>query len=260
MLRRGLVHLVLHLEHDGDDLHTVLIGFPIDIVAFTSGPGVVVFLEIRILESRRAELVELDLAVLLERLTDHLRGHFRLQIFIVCDLLIFLIQKEFSRILFLYQCFFQIVLLIGQLRLEVPLLIREFRLKISLLCLDLIHCFHHGNGLLIFKRVQLALKCRGFFFCFSYLCLELLDLLVMLFLHTQANLALTCFDIGFVDLTEVFFHLIYTGIHILLELFVPDLLYDRVHFCIIYRESLSAMRTSKFSHEKPPYSVIIEAA
>ena len=186
--------------------------------------------------------------MLLERLTDHLRRHSRLQIFIVCDLLIFLIQKEFSRILFLYQCFFQIVLLIGQLRLEVPLLVRKFRLKISLLGLDLIHGFHHGNGLLIFKRVQLALKCRGLLFCFSYLRLELLDLLVMLFLHAQADSTLTRLDLCLMDLGKVLLHLFDSGGNRLIEFLITDLRNDRVDRGIIYFKCFPAMRALQFCH------------
>ena len=83
------VHLVLHLEHDGDELNTFWICFPEDKVALTSGfADLVVFLEICIRESRHTEAVELVLAVLLKALADHLGRLAGLHVLIVIDLVI----------------------------------------------------------------------------------------------------------------------------------------------------------------------------
>ena len=69
---RGLFLFVFHLEHDRDDLVAVGIELAEDVVALGALDVGGVLLEVRVLEGRRAELVELDLAVLLERLAEHL--------------------------------------------------------------------------------------------------------------------------------------------------------------------------------------------
>eukprot|EP01022_Parablepharisma_sp_SALTPOND_P009847 TRINITY_DN14066_c0_g1_i1.p1 TRINITY_DN14066_c0_g1~~TRINITY_DN14066_c0_g1_i1.p1 ORF type:complete len:1308 (-),score=476.92 TRINITY_DN14066_c0_g1_i1:655-4578(-) len=79
-LGRGLVVLVLHLEHDGDDLGIGLIAIAEDVVALAAAAGIVVLLEIRAREGHGADAVELDLAVLLQGLADHLGGQARLQV------------------------------------------------------------------------------------------------------------------------------------------------------------------------------------
>src|SRR3990167_1060145 len=66
------IALVLHLEHDGNDLGAVLIHVAKDVVALAAGAGVVVLLKMRPLKGCRADAVELNLAVLLQRLAHHL--------------------------------------------------------------------------------------------------------------------------------------------------------------------------------------------
>ena len=76
---RGVV-LVLHLEHDRDDLVPGLIALAEDEVALGAVGSVVVLLEVGMRERRSAQLIELSLAVLLEGLAHHLGGEARLHI------------------------------------------------------------------------------------------------------------------------------------------------------------------------------------
>jgi len=70
----GAILLVLHLEHDGEDLHPGLVLLHVDVVAFGSLDVIGVLVEVDVSEGRGTPLVELGLAVLLERLAHHLGG------------------------------------------------------------------------------------------------------------------------------------------------------------------------------------------
>lgn len=72
-----IVCLVLHLEHDGDDLVALFIKIAEDEIALGAFDHFVVFLEIGMWEGGGAQTVELDLAVLLEALAEHLRRELR---------------------------------------------------------------------------------------------------------------------------------------------------------------------------------------
>jgi len=61
-----VIALVLHLEHDRDDLGARLIRVAKDVVALAATPRIVVLLEIRLRKCRGPDAVELGLAVLLQ--------------------------------------------------------------------------------------------------------------------------------------------------------------------------------------------------
>ena len=82
----GVVGLVLHLKHDGDDLVALLVEVAEDEVALGALHHLVVLLEVGAREGRRAQAVELDLAVLLQRLAEHLRGKARPHVLDALDL------------------------------------------------------------------------------------------------------------------------------------------------------------------------------
>ena len=82
----GVVGLVLHLEHDGDDLVALLVEVAEDEVALGALHHLVVLLEVGAREGRRAQAVELDLAVLFQRLAEHLRGKARPHVLDALDL------------------------------------------------------------------------------------------------------------------------------------------------------------------------------
>ena len=83
---RRIVGLVLHLEHDGHDLVALLVAFAEDEVALRALGRVVVLLEVRARKRGGADLVELGLAVLLQRLAHHLGGQARLHVLVALDL------------------------------------------------------------------------------------------------------------------------------------------------------------------------------
>ena len=87
MLGGRLVHLVLHLEHDGDVLHPVL-EIAEDEVALAAERGVIVLLEIGVREHGPHFPVEHVAAVRLEGFADHLGGHPGFQVLVVIDLLL----------------------------------------------------------------------------------------------------------------------------------------------------------------------------
>ena len=90
---RAVVALVFHLEHDGDDLVALVVRLAEHEVALRAVDHVVVLLEVRLREGGGAHLVELDLAVLLERLAYHLGRKARLHLFVTGDFL-FLVSDE----------------------------------------------------------------------------------------------------------------------------------------------------------------------
>ena len=93
VLVRAVVALVFHLEHDGDDLVALVVRLPEHKVALRAVDHVVVLLEVRLREGGGAHLVELDLAVLLERLAHHLGGKAGLHLLVAGDFL-FLVSDE----------------------------------------------------------------------------------------------------------------------------------------------------------------------
>ncbi|MNH39708.1 hypothetical protein D3C79_1009190 [compost metagenome] len=72
MFGGGFVTFVFHLEHDADNFIAVIISFAVDIVAFTTGSGIVIFFEISILKASCAQFIELGFAVLFQCLAHHL--------------------------------------------------------------------------------------------------------------------------------------------------------------------------------------------
>ncbi|MPN14540.1 hypothetical protein SDC9_161867 [bioreactor metagenome] len=72
LLGRRFVALILHLEHDRDNLRARFIQVAEDVVAFAARPSVVVLLEIGFRKRCSPEAVELDLAMLLKGLANHL--------------------------------------------------------------------------------------------------------------------------------------------------------------------------------------------
>ncbi len=80
------VLLVLHLEHDGDDLDAVLIHLSEDVITLGAVRDLVVLLEIGVGEGRGTDAVERDLAMLLEGLAEHLRGKLGLHVTQLADL------------------------------------------------------------------------------------------------------------------------------------------------------------------------------
>ena len=94
------VHLVLHLKHDGDIFGAVF-RVAEDKVAFRAISGIVVLVEIGIRHHGADVLLKLNAAMLFQRLTNHLGGHTRLQIFVVIHLLLFHAQFVFMTF---YQC------------------------------------------------------------------------------------------------------------------------------------------------------------
>ena len=93
MLVRAIVALVFHLEHDGDDLVALVVGLSEHEVTLRSVDHVVVLLEVCLREGGGAHLVELDLAVLLERLAHHLGGKAGLHLLVAGNFL-FLVGDE----------------------------------------------------------------------------------------------------------------------------------------------------------------------
>ena len=109
---RGVV-LVLHLEHDRDDLVTGVIALAEDEVALGTVGGVVVLLKVGMRERRGTQLIELGLAVLLEGLAHHLGGEARLHIAQALDLLVLVADEVLSA-------------LAGLLDQDVPVLMTNF--------------------------------------------------------------------------------------------------------------------------------------
>ncbi len=92
VLGRRVVVLVFHLEHDGDDLVSVLVALTENEVALGAAARVVILLKIGVGEGRHAQAVELGLAVLFERLAHHLGGKARLHVAQALDLFVLVAQ------------------------------------------------------------------------------------------------------------------------------------------------------------------------
>ena len=98
MFRRGRVHLVLHLEHDGDILHAV---FPVSEDEVPLGPfcHVVVLLEIGIRQNGAQQLVEQRRTVYFKRFTDHFGTHASFQILVIVNLFLLGLKLQFMLLL-----------------------------------------------------------------------------------------------------------------------------------------------------------------
>ena len=117
LLRRRCITLILHFEHDGNDLNIILAHIAEDIVPLTAHTGIIVLLKISLRESRRPDAVKLRLAVSLQSFTNHLRRHARLhiletlnRIITVLDLRLILIFQSILRYTFLHCCLLKVVL------------------------------------------------------------------------------------------------------------------------------------------------------
>ena len=69
----GFLHLIFHLEHDGDILHTIG-EIPENKISFTAMASVIVFLKISEWEHTRTHAIESVAAVSLQALAHHLVG------------------------------------------------------------------------------------------------------------------------------------------------------------------------------------------
>ena len=72
MFGGSCIHLILHLEHDGDEFSAVIGRLAENEVTLTSRPCVVILFKVCIRESSHSDGIELVLAVLLETLSHHL--------------------------------------------------------------------------------------------------------------------------------------------------------------------------------------------
>ncbi len=92
------VGLVLHLEHDGDDLGLLRLVFVIaeDEIALGArfGRDLVVLAEFAIGVSWQADAVEFVVAMLLQTLPNEFSGHLCLEVFVVIDLVLFGLDKR----------------------------------------------------------------------------------------------------------------------------------------------------------------------
>ena len=187
MLGGRFIRLVLHLEHDGDELHAAA-RFAEDEIALAAAARVVVLFKVGVGKSRHAQGVELAQTVLLQALADHLRGLARLEVLIVFDHLVLLLKA--ALVLALHGLRFQLALrllpgkavfqlrhlrrLLGKLlflfahRLgDGQLFVRLAALKLGLELLDaplrlgqLFRLFAHrlGNGKLLFRFAARELR------------------------------------------------------------------------------------------------------
>ena len=151
VLARGSIRLVLHLEHNGYILSAVFVVVTEDEVALAAGLGIIVLLEVGLRESHRTHLGELVHTVLLKRLTDHLRGHTRLQILVVVDLSILVLNSLLVRLLQgllvksgLLECEFVLILEFGDLLILLSLvfgglaaLLLDGKFKLGVVLVDL---------------------------------------------------------------------------------------------------------------------------
>ena len=87
------VHLVFHLEHNGNVFEAIGIVTE-DEITLAPTRGIIVFLKICI-RKERAHAVELRAAMYFERLANHLGRHLGLQVFVVVHFLLFLLQLKF---------------------------------------------------------------------------------------------------------------------------------------------------------------------
>ena len=147
VLCRGPIALVLHLEHDRDDLGASLIRVAKDVVALAASPRVVVLLEIRPRKGRRANPVELGLAVLFQGLADHLGRQASLHVPEALDRVITILDLRFVLVL---------ERLLGELLLKLRLL--EAALQLVALLLDRTDRFGDRELLLELDTFDLGLQ------------------------------------------------------------------------------------------------------
>ena len=87
----SLIHLVLHLEHDGDKFRPIR-GLPENKISLTPCPSVIVLLKVRRRKRSHPQRIKLIQTVLLQALSYHLGGLPCLEVFIVSDQLVLLPQ------------------------------------------------------------------------------------------------------------------------------------------------------------------------
>jgi len=142
------VGFVFHLKHDRDDFAAGLFRVAKDVVALAAGSGVVVFFKIRPREGRRADTVELGLAVLFKRLADHLRRQARLHVSQAFDCCVAVSNLRF---VFVRQCF------LGELLFEFRAL--QIALNAVTFALDCAHRLVDGKLVLDLGGIKLAATC-----------------------------------------------------------------------------------------------------
>ena len=148
-LGRSLI-LVLHLEHDRDDLCARGVVLAEDIVALGASHDVVVLVELGVPEAHHAPLVELHLAVLLERLADELRREAGTLVPEPLYLILLVLDED---------------ILVAEL---LHHLLPERRLGLLALCLGLLDLPLEPGNLLLKRRGRLSqgqrlLACEGLF-------------------------------------------------------------------------------------------------
>ena len=107
--------------------------------------------------AERREAFLQRVAVLLQGLADHLRGHLRLQVLVELDLLVLLCDEDRRPVFFRLQIMLYAVLFL----------------------LDLVYGFQNCKVLLILRDTQLSLQLTGILFCLPELLLQVLELLLM---------------------------------------------------------------------------------
>ena len=152
VLRGGRLVLVLHLEHDRDELGAILVVLravvvPEDEIALAAGSRIVVLLEIRMGERPHAHFVEFVLAVPLKRFAHHFRRQSGLEVAQSFDLVITVANL---REVFL--------LLRSELELLPHLRIVEFATQLVSLTFDLAHLFGNLEPLRSLRIVELRLQ------------------------------------------------------------------------------------------------------
>ena len=252
MLGRGLVHLVLHLKHNGNILRAVGIEIAEDKIALAAAARVVVLFKISVRIGAGADAVELDLAVLLQRLAHHLGAHARFQIFIVSDLLILALEQAVP---LGQQLFFPEHLRAFQAR-DLRLQLQQLLVPLVLLLHAFAHSLLYGQLLLRLENLRFRLQAA----------LERGDQLILrrrfvsAAIHRLAD-GEVLFRVQLMDLPPqigddaVLFRLgqLYGGIllplQLLVEFPVPDLLLDGGIAVFVDRKHLAALRALDFFHD-----------
>ena len=248
VLSGRLVHLVLHLEHDGDVFHTGLVVVPEYIVAFASTASIIVLLKQCTGKAQSTDLVELRLAVLFQRFTHHLGRKASFHLFVASKLLILeseetiTVSSEFG-------------LFSGMLTLHRGDFSLQFSKSFVLLGLSQMDsCIFFGICSL-FLVIKLRLQADDL----AILIAEFLLFLINSFSNRQIHFGLKAVDPGLQRGNDLIFlgfdqldRCRSLGLEFFFELFVPDLLGDRRIGHIIHRKYCPAVRTNNVGHKAPP--------
>ena len=212
-----LIHLVLHLEHNGDVLDAILVVAE-DEVALAASGRIVVLLEVGVGEHRPHLAVEDGAAVGFQALADHFGGQARLEILQALDLL-------FGNA---HAC---VGLELGQL---------DVRAKLGNLRVLRLRRFQSALALLEHSILQRLLV-------FANGGLEGGNLLVLLGQFSQMSLAglgLSGQLLGFLLLVQF----LDAAIHLVVEFCVLDLVHDGSVVRFIHGKNISALGAFEFSH------------